>query len=68
MPAYHVGVIRTLVGCVTVEAEDEESAVEAAQALSSGHSSEELHRLFTVLDEEWVPSEFDVWREREVVW
>ena len=67
MPAYHVGVYRTLVGCVTVEAEDEESAVEAAQALSSGHSSEELFRLFTGLDEEWEADENDVWLEREVV-
>lgn len=68
MPAYRVGVVRTLVGCVTVEAADGEEAVERAQALASGRSSEELDRLFTVLDEEWVATDDDVWLEREVAW
>lgn len=67
MPAYHVGVVRTLVGCVTVEAEDEEAAVEVAEALGSGLSSEQLSCLFTVLGEEWASLEDDVWLEREVV-
>jgi hypothetical protein len=67
MATYHVGVTRTLCGFVSVEAGDAEDALEAAEALVVGRSSVELARLFTVMDEEWVPDENDIFREPKAV-
>jgi hypothetical protein len=63
MALYHVGVVRSFIGGVTVEADSEDAAVEAADRLADGKSSEELDRLFTVDDEEWQAGEDSVWRE-----
>lgn len=64
MAMYSVGVVRTLVGSVRVEARDAEQALEKVRQVagrpgcSSGRS-----RLFTTKDEKWVVDEDDVWEE-----